>query len=239
MANRSSGAAWLDLIQGATGFALVLFMWAHLFAVSSILLGKEAMYRVARFFEGSLFFAEPKPILVSLIALLIFILFAIHAVLAIRKIPGSYRQYRVYLNHVRNMRHEETTLWLLQVITGLVLMFFATAHLYEMFMHPADIGPYASADRMVSGGMLPLGIVLLLAAEVHAGIGLYRLIIKWGWFGLTDTPQKRGRLRVAIYSLVGFMLLLGLLTQAAYVKIGLEHRENAGERYHPQQAVRH
>jgi hypothetical protein len=26
------------------------------------------------------------------------------------------------------------------VVTGLVLMFFATAHLLELFMHPADIG---------------------------------------------------------------------------------------------------
>jgi fumarate reductase subunit C len=231
--NSIRGPAWLDLAQGVTGLLLVLFMWAHLFAVSSILLGKDAMYQVSRFFEGSLFFEQPQPMLVSIVAVLIFCLFIAHALVAIRKLPASYHQYHVYLKHMRGMRHEETTLWLVQVVTGLVLMFFVTAHIYEIFMHPDNIGPYASSDRMVSGGMLPLGIVLLLAAEVHAGIGLYRLIIKWGWFGLADTSERRRRLRKIIYSLIGFMLALGFLTQAAYVKIGLEHRDRAGERYTP------
>jgi fumarate reductase subunit C len=233
VARASRWPAWLDVIQGATGLALVVFMWAHLFAVSSILLGKDAMYQVARFFEGSFLFAEPQPVLVSLVALVVFILFAVHALVAIRKLPASYRQYRVYLRHLRGMRHEETTLWLVQVVTGLVLMFFATAHIYEMFMHPSAIGPYASADRVVSGGMLPLGLILLLAVEVHAGIGLYRLILKWGWFGWVDTPLRRRRLRRAIWLLILFMLTLGLLTQAAYVRIGIEHRDRAGERYVP------
>jgi fumarate reductase subunit C len=238
MHTRSRWPAWLDIIQGATGMALVIFMWAHLFAVSSILLGKDAMYRVSKFFEGSLFFAEPQPVLVSLVALTIFVLFLVHALLAIRKMPSSYRQYSVYLRQIKSMRHEDTILWLVQVITGLVLMFFATAHLYEIFMHPGDIGPYASADRIVSGGALPLGVILLLAAEVHAGLGLYRLIVKWGWFGLADTAGHRRRLRLAIYGLIAFMLLLGFLTQAAYVKIGMEHRDRAGERYLPSWEVR-
>jgi len=81
--------AWLDLAQGATGLALVLFMWAHLFAVSSILLGRDAMYRVPRFFEGSLFFDRPQPWLVSLVALAVFLLFAVHTLLALRKIPAD------------------------------------------------------------------------------------------------------------------------------------------------------
>ncbi len=233
MGRASRWPAWLDIAQGATGLLLLLFMWAHLFAVSSILLGKDAMYRVTRFFEGSLFLAEPTPVLVSLVALAIFILFTAHTLLALRKLPSSYRQYRVYLRHLRAMRHEETTLWLVQVVTGLVLMFFATAHLYEIFMHADQIGPYASADRIVSGGALPLGIILLLAVEVHGGIGLYRLIIKWGWFGLADTAARRRRLRRCVYGLVAFLLALGFLTQAAYVRIGLEHRDNVGERYQP------
>jgi fumarate reductase subunit C len=233
MGNSSRGPAWFDIAQGATGLALVLFMWAHLFAVSSILLGKDAMYAVAKFFEGSLFFDEPQPILVSLVALTIFVLFVAHAVLAIRKLPASYQQYSVYLKHMGRMHHEETMLWLVQVVTGLVLMFFATAHLYEIFMHPGEIGPYASADRIVSGGGLPLGVILLLAVEVHAGIGLYRLFVKWGWFGWADTAARRKRLRLAIYGLITFLLVLGFTTQAAYVKIGLEHKDRVGERYVP------
>ena len=44
--------ARLDLLQGISGLLLVLFMWVHMFLVSSILLGKDAMYHVTRFLEG-------------------------------------------------------------------------------------------------------------------------------------------------------------------------------------------
>lgn len=228
--------AWLDLAQGLTGLVLVVFMWFHLFFVSSILLGKDAMYAVTRFFEGSLITDTPQPWIVSLVALAIFLLFTAHTVLALRKIPGSYREYRAYLLRMRQMPHEDSLLWLVQVVTGLILMFFVTAHLLELFMHPANIGPYASADKIYAGGWL-LGLVLLLSVEVHAGIGLYRLIVKWGWFGLVDTVQRRRRLRMAIYALITFFLVLGLSSQAAYLKIGREHRDQAGERYHPAQQI--
>ena len=224
--------ARLDLAQGLSGLLLVLFMWAHLFAVSSILLGKEAMYKVARFFEGSLFFDTPQPWLVSLVALLIFVLFVLHTVLALRKIPAGYRQWRAWMRHMQSMHHEETTLWLLQVVTGLVLMFFVTAHLLELFLHPGDIGPHASAARIAGGGWV-LGLVLLFAVEVHAGVGLYRLIVKWGWFGLVDSSERRRRLRWTIYAMVVFFLLLGLSTQAAYLRIGHSAPVIAGEPYPP------
>lgn len=228
--------ARLDLIQGLSGLLLVLFMWAHLFAVSSILLGKQAMYRVARFFEGSLFFSEPQPWLVSAVALAIFALFVVHTLLALRKVPAGYRQWRSWMRHMRGMRHEETTLWLLQVVTGLVLMFFVTAHLLELFLHPSDIGPHASAARIAGGGWL-LGLVLLFAVEVHAGVGLYRLVVKWGWFGWVDNRERRQRLRRVIYAMVAFFLVLGLTTQVAYLRIGHSPAVQAGEPYRPPAAL--
>ncbi len=139
---------------------------------------------------------------------------------------------------MRGMRHEETSLWLLQVITGLVLMFFATAHLLELFVHPSDIGPHASSARIAGGGWV-LGLVLLLSVEIHAGVGLYRLIVKWGWFGLGDTLQKRRRLRLAVYGLIAFFIVLGLTTQQAYLRIGQEEAVRAGLRYSPPVAEEH
>jgi fumarate reductase subunit C len=236
-ARASRAAAWIDLLQGLSGLLLVLFMWAHLFAVSSILLGKQAMYRVADFFEGSLIFETPQPWLVSLVALAVFALFLLHTLLALRKIPAGYRQWRAWMRHMRGMAHEETTLWLLQVVTGLVLMFFVTAHLLELFMHPDSIGPHSSAARIAEGGWL-LGLILLFAVELHAGIGLYRLIVKWGWFGLADTARRRRRLRRDVYAMVTFFLLLGLTTQAAYLRIGHSEAVQAGEPYHPESGGR-
>jgi fumarate reductase subunit C len=229
--------AWLDIVQGASGLFLVLFMWAHMLFVSSILLGKDAMYFVARLFEGEPLFGRPYPVLVSGVALFIFVVFAIHTVTAIRKIPSSYRQYRALRVHARGFRHADTSLWLLQVVTGFVLMFLACAHLYQMFVHPADIGPYASSDRVWSGNWWPLYLVLLFAVELHGGVGVYRLAVKWGWFADKSGHMPRARLQAVKWALTLFFLVLGLATLAAYMKIGYEHRDRVGERFIPAAAI--
>ena len=229
--------AWLDVLQGVTGLVLVVFMWGHMLFVSSILLGKDAMYFVARMFEGEPLFGRPYPVLVSTVALVVFLIFAVHAFSAIRKIPSSYRQYYAFRSHARSLRHPDTSLWLLQVVTGFVLMFLACAHLYQMFVHPADIGPYASSDRVWSGGWWPLYLVLLFAVELHGGIGVYRLAVKWGWFADRSGRTPRRRLTRAKWTLTVFFLVLGVVTLAAYMKIGFEHRDRAGERYVPSAAA--
>ena len=229
------GPAWLDLAQGVSGLLLVLFMWAHMFFVSSILLGADAMYAVARMFEGEFLFGRPYPILVTAAAAGVFALFALHAVIAIRKIPGSYREYRQFWRHASAFRHGDTVLWLVQVVTGLVLMFLAFAHLYQMMAHPADIGPYASADRVWSERWWPFYLVLLVMVEIHGGIGLYRLALKWGWVNTTRGSAGRRKLRRVKWGITVFFLVLGLLTLAAYMKIGYEHRHDVGERYVPEQ----
>ncbi len=225
--------AWLDITQGVTGLALVLFMWVHMLMVSSILLGNDVFYFVARMFEGQYIFGRPYPLLVSFFAAAIFVIFSVHALVAIRHIPNSYREYRAIWQHSRSLQHADTTLWLIQVITGLLLMFFASVHLYGVFTHPGDIGPYASSDRIVSGVMWPLYLVLLFAVELHAGIGIYRLALKWGWPSGKNPRQMRRILSRAKWAISIFFIVLGLLTLSAYIKIGIEHREHAGERYLP------
>jgi fumarate reductase subunit C len=225
--------AWLDIAQGLTGLALVLFMWAHMFMVSSILLGKDAFYFVARMFEGQYIFGRPYPLLVSFIVAVIFVIFAVHALIAIRHMPNSYREYRSFWLHSRSLRHPDTTLWLIQVITGLLLMFFASVHLYGMFTQPGNIGPYASSDRMVTGVMWPLYLLLLFAVELHAGIGIYRLALKWGWPSGKNPRQTRRILNRVKWAISVFFIVLGLMTLSAYIKIGMEHRDHAGERYLP------
>jgi fumarate reductase subunit C len=229
--------ARLDVIQGASGLFLVLFMWAHMFMVSSILLGKEAMYHVARMFEGEPLLGKPYPGLVSLVAGLVLVVFLVHAVAAIRRIPGSYREYSAFRRHAATLRHPDTSLWLLQVVTGFLLMFFAAAHLYQMMLNPADIGPYASADRVWSGRWWPFYLVMLFAVELHGGIGIYRLALKWGWFADRNGRLPRRRLQRAKWALTAFFLVLGLLTLAAYMKLGYEHRAQVGERYLPDHQI--
>lgn len=227
--------ARLDIVQGASGLALGLFMWAHMLFVSSILLGKDAMYFVAKMFEGEPIFGKPYPILVSLVATAVFTLLAVHAFLALRKFPASHRQARTLHRHLIGFAHSDTWLWYVQVITGFALMFLASVHIYQLALHPADIGPYASSDRVWSGRMWPLYLILLFVVEIHGGIGMYRLVIKWGLFLGNNPRRNRRRLQLIKWLLTCFFLILGLVTLAAYMKLGAEHADKVGERYVPAQ----
>jgi len=225
--------AWLDFLQSASGLFLALFMWAHMAFVSSILISKDAMYAVTRFFEGEFFFGRSYPALVTFIVALVFLLFITHAALALRKFPASYQQYRIFLRHRKRMQHNDTSLWLVQVVTGFAMLFLGSAHLYTMLTHSAAIGPFASADRVWSDGTWWLDLLLLLAVEFHGGIGLYRLAVKWGWFDGADPRHNRIRLKRFMWGLIGFLTLLGMLSLTAYMKIGFDHAERVGERYDP------
>ncbi|MDR1462538.1 MAG: fumarate reductase cytochrome b subunit [Azoarcus sp.] len=229
---KNSWPAWLDILQSSTGLFLALFMWGHMAFVASILLGETAMWTVTKFFEGYFIFGKSHPGLVSCVVAFVALVFVAHALLAMRKFPANYRQCRAILCHAKAMRHEDSTLWIWQVCTGFLLFFFVSAHLYQMFVWPQNIGPYASSDRVWSDGLWPFYLTMLLAVELHGGIGLYRLALKWGW---PNAP--RGVLRTLKWGLTAFFLVLGLATLAAYMKIGFEHGGHYGERYMPDWAA--
>lgn len=230
---KSRWPARMDVIQSLSGLVLALFMWGHMFFVASILISKDFMWTVAKMFEGYFIFGKAYPGLVSVLVGGIFALVVLHAFLAMRKFPANFRQYRAFMGHRRALGHGDTTLWWLQVVTGFMLFFLASIHLYQMLMHPDLIGPYGSADRVWTGRWWPLYLVLLFAVEIHGGVGLYRLAVKWGWFEGADPAVSRRRLQRTKWGLTAFFIVLGLATLAAYMKIGYEHREQAGERYVP------
>ena len=161
---------------------------------------------MARFFEGYFFLPRPQAWLVSSFVAVISLLFALHALLALRKFPADWRQYRIAATHGSRLRHGDTVLWFVQVATGFAMFFLAPVHLYAMFMHPDLIGPYASADRVWTGGFWPLYLALLFAVEVHGSVGLYRLAVKWGWFEGGDARASRRRLKIAMWGLIAFLL---------------------------------
>ncbi|MCE3038598.1 fumarate reductase cytochrome b subunit [Helicobacter anatolicus] len=224
---RSKLPAKLDFLQSATGLFLGIFMIIHMFFVSSILLGEEVMYKVAKFFEGSMFLSENQPFLVSIVAAIVIIAFVAHAFLALRKFPINYRQFKILKTHKHLMKHSDTSLWFIQAGTGFVLFFLASVHLFIMLTQPDTIGPNSSAYRFVHQHFWILYIVLLFAVELHGSIGLYRLCIKWGWF------EKIGlkNLRMIKWAMSTFFIVLGLFTFAAYVKIGLQQEKAAIEFY--------
>lgn len=230
---KSRVPARLDFIQSASGLFLALFMWAHMFFVASILFGKDAMYSISKFFEGAAFLSEPQPILVSIVVACVFTIFIVHAGLAMRKFPINFRQWQQYRTHMKMMKHSDTSLWFFQATTGFIMFFLGSAHLFMMMTKAHTIGPFGSADRMWSDFMWPFYLILLIAVEVHGTVGLYRLCVKWGWFEGKNAKETRANLKKVKWGITVFFMALGLMTLFAYMKIGYEHRDEAGKRYQP------
>ena len=58
---KSRWPARLDWLQSGSGLVLALFMWGHMFFVSSILISKDAMWTITKFFEGYFIFGRSYP----------------------------------------------------------------------------------------------------------------------------------------------------------------------------------
>jgi len=229
---RRAGTAWparLDVAQSATGLCLAAFLVLHMAFVSSILVSDRAFYTVARFFEGRYVLGASHPGIVSGVVAIVLLLFVVHAALAMRKLPHDLRQLDAYRQHASRFRHGDTVLWGWQAATGFALFFLGTIHLYGMLTRPELIGPFESADRVWTGRMWPLYLVLLFVVELHGGLGLYRLALKWDWPRGVD----RNRLRRIKTAFSVFFITLGLVSLGAYVRLGIAHADHAGERWTP------
>ncbi|MBT3175614.1 MAG: fumarate reductase cytochrome b subunit [Desulfobacula sp.] len=225
--------ARLDFVQSGTGLILGLFMWVHMLLVGSIILGKGSFNFVAKNMELA-FLSDTGhgfPIAVFFAVFTIFTLFIIHALLGVRKFPISWKQHRIIRDQMQMMNHSDTNLWYIQVVTGFLMFFLGSVHLYIMMTNPGSIGPYMSADRVVSGNMWPLYLILLICVELHGTIGLYRLCMKWGWFTGKDAKKSRQALKKIKNRATIFFLTIGILALLVFVVIGIKHRDKAGEKY--------
>lgn len=186
-----------ELISGMSGLLLAVFMWGHLVLVGSILFGARGFDWLASGLEDW-YIAQPTVVFVV-------VLFLVHAVFASRKIPAQLRERKQMISLAKDLRksgsgrpapgtdhvpfkpHVESMLWIWQVRTGMVILVLGSFHLVllgldvltPMFGMHRGIESTTTLAR-VSGGLWPLYAVLLLCVEFHAGIGLYRLAVKWG-----------------------------------------------------------
>ena len=212
-----------ELTSGASGLFLAVFMWGHMFFVGSILLGTRGFDWIADGMER-IYVAQPTVILV-------FALFVIHAAFAARKIPAQLRERRRFYRLAGELRraprqwlaeggneplkpHVESWLWIWQVRTGMVILVLGSFHLIlmaldvftDLFGDRVGIEAVTSMAR-TGAGLVWLYGILLLCVEFHAGIGLYRLAIKWG----IGARFGRAALYRAEKFLFWFFIGLGLL----------------------------
>ncbi|MBG0779427.1 MAG: fumarate reductase cytochrome b subunit, partial [Desulfotignum balticum] len=142
--------ARLDLAQSGTGLILGLFMWVHMLLVGSIILGKGAFDFVAKTMELAFLSntGHGYPIAVFFAVSGVFTLFIVHALLGMRKFPISWRQHRIMRDQMQMMKHTDTNLWYIQAVTGFIMFFAGSVHLYTMLVNPGSIDPFLSAHRV-------------------------------------------------------------------------------------------
>ncbi|NNF41343.1 MAG: hypothetical protein HKN64_08170 [Woeseiaceae bacterium] len=186
-----------EIVSGASGLLLALFMWGHVVLVGSILTGERGFDWMATMLEDY-YIAQPT-------VFVIFTLFLVHAVFASRKIPAQLRERKKLLRLAKGLSrsgrekvasrtehspfrpHVESMLWIWQVRTGMIILVLGSFHLVllgldvltPLFGDIAGIEAATSLARVGAGLWLPYA-VLLLCVEFHASVGLYRLAVKWG-----------------------------------------------------------
>ena len=233
-----------ELISGASGLVLALFMWGHMILVGSILTGRRGFDWMATMLEDY-YIAQPT-------IFFIFILFLLHAVFASRKIPAQLQERRRVLQLSNDLRksgrehvassseyspfqpHIESMLWIWQVRTGMIILVFGSFHLVllaldvftPLFGDHAGIESATTMARVGAGLWLPYAI-LLLCVEFHASVGLYRLAVKWGTGVFLSRNALHRIERVLFWSILGLGVVM-LLVLAGWLQPPLAFLLNTG-----------
>ena len=216
-----------ELVSGASGLVLALFMWGHVFLVGSILTGARGFDWVATMLEDY-YIAQPT-------VAAIFLILLVHAVFASRKIPAKLAERKRVIALTKGLRdvpgrqtrgedhaepfqpHTESLLWIWQVRTGMIILVLASFHLVllgldvltPLFGEHAGIESTTSTARVRAGLWLPYSI-LLVCVEFHASVGLYRLAVKWG----AGSRISRGTLHMLERLIFWLILVIGFVTLA-------------------------
>lgn len=162
----------MELLELTTGLFLLGFLQFHLLAVSSIILGPAAFNRDSAVMD------EYYLSYVGIPLVILAILF--HGLLAMRKAPWKFQEMRVFMQHSRRLAHLDTWAWLVQIITGLFILVLAFIHIAQV-LHTWPI-EFAKSAARIQGECFSHFVLLLLVAEIHAMVGLYRILVKWSWF---------------------------------------------------------
>ena len=188
----------LDFFQAISGVLLIAFLWAHLLMVGSVIISPSAMNALGWFLETTYMAQIGGPI--------IFMLMVAHFVIAARKMPFAAGEWSLFWSHAVRLRHKDTWMWIVQVATALVILIMGSIHMYTILTHlPIDA---ATSAARVRGGWLPFYLVLLPLAELHVGIGFYRLGVKYGFI----TRSTRSRWQRGEYMMMGGFVAIGLMT---------------------------
>lgn len=191
----------LDWAQMLSGAGLIAFMWAHMMLVASVVISPDVMNAIAEFFEKTGMAQVGGP--------LIFLVFLSHFVLAARKIPFRLEGQKTIWGHAKLLHHTDTWLWIVQAVSAMIILVMGAIHMWVV-LSDLPITAIKSAARIRSGAWIFFYLLLLPLVELHVGIGLYRIAVKWGFVQRTGRKGlKRGEnLLTLIFISIGVLTLI-------------------------------
>lgn len=191
----------LDWMQMLSGAGLILFMWAHMLLVASVIVSPGWMNAIAEFFEATGMAQVGGP--------LVFLLFLTHFFLAARKLPFRLEGQKTIWSHARMMHHADTWLWIVQAVSAMLILLMGAIHMWVV-LTDLPITAAKSAARIQGGFWFGFYMILLPLTELHVGIGFYRIGVKWGF--ITDDRRgifkKRENILTLAFIVIGFAALL-------------------------------
>lgn len=207
---------YVDLAQSLSGILLVGFLWMHMLFVATIIISPEFFNTLSEFLD-KYYLAQ-----VGIPATIILIIF--HIFLAGRRAPMRLRDLRIAWRITKMMGHTDTWIWAGQVITAFLIGILASIHLWTILTE-WPIRAVTSAARVASIGpadiswggftfpfMLVFYVFFLIVSEYHAGFGLYRILVKWGWF-------ERHSMGYVVKAISVVIVTLGFIALYTFTKI--------------------
>ncbi len=232
---RSKYLALCDVAQSVTGLILGLFLFCHMAFTSSVNFGKDLFANLIETSGGAFINGEEHLWMHVVFVGFIFVCVVIHALCALRRFPTSYRQCRDIKAHYRLLRHEDTTLWMVQLVTAFLLFLLVFPHLMSMLTNPGGFDPNLIGVHTYHNGLL-YTFIFLVVTELHGMIGLYRLAVKWDIFAknperdIIDQRQgDRAGLRKTMLGVALLMIIMGSITIWTNYSIGAEQVANGQE----------
>lgn len=185
----------MDFWQALSGAVLALFICVHLVLEGSVVISPVITNGIGWLLEATYMAHIAAPVLILIIVA--------HFVIAARKMPFRIGELGIFYRHSRMLKDFDTTIWLVQVATAIVILVGAFSHVFTV-MTAMPIEVSGSVARLHSGWIF-FHIVFLPCVILHTGIGIYRLAVK---FGVCSKARKEV-VRRKIWIVMGCYLLLG------------------------------
>lgn len=197
---RSLWSGRIDLLQALTGICLALFILLHFFIISTVLISPKVMSTLDHAFEVVYLTQIGLPGL--------FIVILLHFLLAARKMPFRAKELTTYIKHAKMLHHPSTWVWLIQVVTAICILALFAVHIYEVWMG-LPVTLEGTTARVARSGAVCFYGTLLIVTLVHALVGLFRVLVKFGF--ITRAIRKKAMFAFLIVGVVYVVMALGAL----------------------------